>query len=140
MALTRAEPAARRVIKGAARLADRITDKDREAAVGAIRAALDAKLTIFDAINKKLIQPPDHKTQLAAATLLLAYDEGLPVRRIEAIVHNARTPEERMEVLRGSPEMLKAMKAMSGIAVLEMDGEVIDAEFEAVQKTGGENE
>lgn len=135
-----ARSSASRAVRGAARLADFVSEKDTASAVQAIREAMGADNTIYDKEAEKLITTPDHKTRLAAATLFLAYTEGTPVKRIEAIVHNARTPQERMEALQGSPEMMAAMRAMSGLVDISVDGEIIDAEFEPVQETGGENE
>lgn len=133
------EPTVRRLVRRAASLADRITEVDRDATLQAIRRALHAHISIYDHHAMQLVKVPDHKTQLAAATLLLAYDEGTPVKRIAAVVQSHTTAAERVEALKQSPEMFKAMRALSGLGVgVEVEGVLIDVETEDVQKSPSE--
>lgn len=128
------EPAVSKVVKKAARLADMITDDDRIAAKRVIREAMNAEGRFYDHANKRLDVHPDHKTRLAAATLQLAYDEGLPVKRSIELRADVGTADEALKALRESPEAMKALQALSGLGLhLEAGGEVIDIETEQTE-------
>lgn len=135
----RADPPARKVVRLAARLADRITEDDRQKAVEVIRGAMSASITTYDPKKRALVELPDFKTQMAAATLLIAYDEGTPIKRVAAVVSHVDS-EDMVARFRDSPEMLSVMKTISGLGMkLEVGGEVIEGDFSPVQESGGEN-
>lgn len=128
------EPAVRRVVKAAARLADFITPQDREDNARVIREAKQATTRIYSKEKKDLIEVPDHKIRLAATTLELAYDEGTPVKRSVTITSDFRSAEDILEALRQSPEAVRAMRALSGLGIsLEADGQTINTITDTVK-------
>ena len=104
------EPAVSKVVKKAACLADLMTDQDREDNMRVLREAKNANHHIYDKDAGGLVEKPDHKTRLAAATLNLAYDEGLPVQRQVVITQNFESAEEAIKKIKESPELLKAIQ------------------------------
>lgn len=140
--LSRHEAAVKKVVKRSATLADRITEDDMQAGMLALRNALKAENVIYDGASRQLVRNPDSKTQLAAFTLMMAYVEGTPVKRIAAVVADARSVEDRIHNLQESPEMANALRSIAGIgAAIEIDGEILDIEAEeTVQETPSENE
>lgn len=127
------EPAVRKVVKAAARLADFITPEDRAENARVIREAKRAMHRVYSKEKKDLIEVPDHKTRLAATTLELAYDEGTPVKRSITITSDFRSAEEIVKAINSSPEASRAMAALSGLGLtLESGGEVINTIPESV--------
>lgn len=121
------EPAVRKVVKKSARLADRITEEDRDKSMEVIREALGATNRIYNREKGAVDIYPDCKTRLAAATLLLAYDEGLPVKRSVVLTGDFKSADELIAGLKDSPEAQRMLKALSWQGVqLVHDGEVID--------------
>jgi len=122
-----AEPAVRKVVRAAARLADFITPEDRAENARVIREAKRAMHRVYSKEKKDLIEVPDHKIRLAATTLELAYDEGTPVKRSVTITSNFRSAEEIVQAITSSPEASRALAALSGLGLsLETGGEVIN--------------
>jgi len=111
------EPAVAKVVKAAARLADFITPDDRANNARVIREAKEAIYHHYDKATKSLVSQPDHKTRLAATTLELAYDEGLPVKRSIVLSGSFKSAEEMMGVIQSSPEAEKALKVLSGLGI-----------------------
>ena len=135
------EPAVRRVVKAAARLADFITPQDREDNARVIREAKQATTRIYSKEKKDLIEVPDHKIRLAATTLELAYDEGTPVKRSVTITSDFRSAEDILEVMRQSPEATRAIRALSGLGIeIEADAETINTMTETVKSEHGSTE
>lgn len=103
------------------RLVDRLTEEDREGVVRVWRESLNATRRYWDESAGGWVTEPDWKARQAAAGIIAAYDEGLPVARSESVVvtfkdnHErlielARTPSGRREALRAgliSEEWLK---------------------------------
>ena len=83
---------------------------------------------------------PDFKTRIAAANMIAAYKEGLPVQRQVVLTKAFESVEETIKKIKGSPEMMKVLMSLqaSGIAV-ESGFKVIDIEA-AVQETGSESD
>ena len=135
------EPAVRKVVKKAARLADMISDDDRQRAKDVIREAMEAVTRVYDHKSKSLDIQPDHKTRLAAATLQLAYDEGTPIKRSVTISTEFRSAEDILEAMRRSPEASRAMRALSGLGIpLEIEGEIINTMPETVKSDSDSTE
>jgi hypothetical protein len=138
--LLKREPAVRKVIRKAAQLADLITDEDRAENMRVLREAKNATHRVYDKALDSLVEQPDHKTRLAAATLQLAYDEGLPVQRQVALTRNFESASEIIANVKESPELAKAILTLQSQGIqVEADGQVIDIETD-VQKTGSESE
>jgi hypothetical protein len=70
-----------KVIKKAASIAELLTEDDQQENLRVIREAKCATHRVFNLETKKMENLPDHKTQLAAVMLDLAYREGKPVER-----------------------------------------------------------
>lgn len=131
--LQKKESSVQRVVKAAARLADRITEEDRAKFKDKLIECMDASRTFYSATEKIMITEPDHKTRLAAITLALAYDEGTPIQRVSAVVSHHTPASETVEKYRQSPAMMAAIKAASGMGMsLELQGEIIDIDSEIV--------
>ena len=130
--LIQKEPAVKRVVRQAARIADMITDEDRVKAKQVITEALGAtswRAACKGEVGGRGVQEPDYKTRLAAATLQLAYDEGLPVKRSVVLTGNFANAEELAQALRSSPEAEKALKTLAGLGIaIENEGEIIEME------------
>jgi hypothetical protein len=62
-------------------LLDCINENDLEQVARVYREAMNATTRMWDVNEKKLIEFPDHKTRVAAANMVAAYKEGLPVQR-----------------------------------------------------------
>ena len=125
----RLEPAVKKIVKAAARLADLITDEDRIENIRVIRDAKKAKTRLWNHIEKRWEEMDDCKTQMAAATLQLAYDEGLPVKRSIVLTGDFSTAEELVKMVNQSPAAQQAIDTLKGMGVtLEMDGEIISEE------------
>ena len=127
----RLEPAVKKIVKQAARLADMITDDDRVKAKTVIREAMDATCWRSDGSGKssRIVVEPDHKTRLAASTLQLAYDEGLPVKRSIVLTGDFKTSDEFAKMIEGSPEAARAIQTLAGLGIgIENEGEIIDVE------------
>lgn len=125
------EPAVRKVVRASKRLADRLDETNRERAKEVLVDAMEASGTMFDPEAKALRNIPDHKTRLAAATLVLAYDEGLPVKRTVTLTGDFQTADQLIDRLRSSPEALRAI--MGAGVKIEVAGEVIEGEFSPVE-------
>lgn len=83
---------------------------------------------------------PDFKTRIAAANMIAAYKEGLPVQRQVVLKKAFTSADETIKKIKGSPELMRAFEAMkSGGLQIEAGGEVIDVET-LFQKTGSEDE
>ena len=135
------EPAVRKVVRASARLADFITPEDREENARVIREAANATMRIYSKEKKDLVEVPDHKTRLAAATLRLAYDEGTPVKRSVTITSDFRSAEEVVQAIHSSPEAARALAALSGLGLtIEANGEVINTIPETVNSEEGPTE
>jgi hypothetical protein len=102
----------RAIVKASARLADIITDEDRERAKEVIRQAMDAEHRIFDPATREMIVVADHKIRLAATTLFLAYVEGTPVRREVSVTANFEPLDSVLERLKESPEARRMLSSM----------------------------
>lgn len=123
----REEPAIRRVVNASARLADMLTPEDKVKAKAVIADALGANLQRYDVETRHLDITPDHKTRLAAATLLFAYAEGLPVKREVVLTGGFKSADEVVALLQESPEARRAMEALSGLGLrLEDAGGAIE--------------
>ena len=121
------EPAIRRVVRAAARLADFITPEDREENARVIRNAKRATMRIFCRDAQRLLEVPDHKTRLAATTLELAYDEGTPVKRSVEIKAEFESADVLIERLRSSPEAMRMMRVYSEKGIpIQHQGEDLD--------------
>lgn len=129
--IVRKEPAVRKVIKAAAKLADFIEHEDRAESMEVIRNAKRAMHHIYDQDLHKLVEVPDHKIRLAAVALERPYDEGSPIKRTVTLTGDFQSAEQLIERLQSSPEALKAIMG-SGIQVA-VDGEVIEGEFTTVR-------
>lgn len=131
------ESAVRKIVRASASIAAMITNEDREKAIQVIREAMNATVWVYDPGTRRHIHSPDWKTRLAAVTLGLAYGEGLPVKRIAAVVHDHTTPEDRLRAFQDSPQMTNAIRALSGLGVsMVAEGDVID--ITPVQQSGGQ--
>jgi len=130
------ESAVAKVVKRSARLADMITDEDRVKAKKVITEAMEATCwrAAEEGSGKKCTVEPDYKTRLAAATLQLAYDEGLPVKRSIVLTGDFKSAEDLASELKDSPEALRVFRKLNeqGIQVVH-DGEVIDLQPEDVK-------
>ena len=111
------EPAVRKVVRAAAKLADFITPEDRAENARVIREAKNAVTRIYSKEKKDLIEVPDHKIRLAATTLELAYDEGTPLKRSISINADFKSAEDILDAMKRSPEAARAMRAISGVEV-----------------------
>lgn len=120
----KASAALKKIQKTAARLADLTTDEDIDTCLRVIRQAMNATHRIFDPEHRRMIEVPDHKTRLAAATILLAYDEGLPIKRTVALTGDFQSADQLIDRLRGSPEALRAI--MGAGVQIEADGRTVD--------------
>ena len=70
---------------------------------------------------------PDFKTRIAAANMIAAYKEGLPVQRQVVLTKAFESAEETIKKIKDSPELLKAIQTLQGGGLsLEADGEMID--------------
>ena len=126
-ALVRNEPAVRKVIKAAARIADFITDDDRAENAKVIRDAKGANHRYYDMKSKEWTVTPDHKTRLAAVALELAYDEGLPVQRSVAMAGSFKDASELLATLNESPAAREALKLLSNMGIqVEDEGSIIE--------------
>jgi hypothetical protein len=123
------EPRAVRIMKGAARLADMITDADRVRAKDVIRQAMEATNRNYDRAKGGFDEYPDHKTRLAAATLQLAYDEGLPVKREISINGTFESFETVLDRLKQSPEARRMLSSMGMNLDVQKSPVEIEAEF-----------
>jgi hypothetical protein len=138
--LSRREPTVAKVIRKAAQLADLITDEDRAENMRVLREAKNAIHHVYDKDSESLVEKPDHKTRLAAATLQLAYDEGLPVQRQVVLTKQFESAAEIMSTVKQSPELLKAVLALQAQGIqVESAGQVIDIEAD-FQKKGSESD
>jgi hypothetical protein len=131
------EPAVRRVIKTAARLADLCTAEDLEVDARVIRDACEATHRIYDTETQTLLVVPDHKTRLAGTTLRRAYVEGTPVKREIVLTGGFTSAEEILAKLQASPEAQRTFAALAGHGI-KVISEGQDIEMD-VQKTGGQN-
>jgi len=134
----------------AATLAEKLTDDDLDKVVVVYREGLEATTKIWKEArgrhpDGRLIRGhweflPDWRTRKACADMIAAYREGLPVQRQQILVGKFRDIEQTRAVVGSSPEALKAISGLraAGLAV-EHDGQVLEGEFEVVQKTVGEN-
>ena len=77
---------------------------------------------------------PDFKTRIAAANMIAAYKEGLPVQRQVVLTKAFESAEDTIKKIKGSPELLKAIQALQGSGLaLEAGGETIDIESEELR-------
>lgn len=127
--LQSSEPACRKIVRAAAKIADQLTDDDRRSFARVLRRCLRARhQPSWDIEKKKMVSKPDYRTQLAAVTLGLAYTEGPPTQKV-AVAHAQVPTSEMLERYRESPAMLEALRAASGLgAAVEIEGQVIDLE------------
>lgn len=118
-----------KVIKKAASIADRMTEEDRDAGMQVLRDALVATTPYFNLETKLVEERIDLKTRLAALTLQLAYDEGLPVQRVLTGRVDAESAEETLARLRESPEAMRAIRGLKAAGVnIAIEGQVIEVE------------
>jgi len=110
--LRREEPALRPVLRTAARLADLIERSDVEAAKTVIDDALKSTTRAYNPTTRSFDLLPDHRTRLAAVTLMLSYHEGLPVKREVSVTANFEPLDSVLERLKESPEARRMMKGM----------------------------
>ena len=83
---------------------------------------------------------PDFKTRIAAANMIAAYKEGLPVQRQVVLAKAFQSAEETIKRIRQSPELVRAIKNLTVAGVeVEAEGELIHIETD-VQKRGSQNE
>jgi hypothetical protein len=87
-----------------------------ENSIRVIREAMQATHRIFDSGKRQLIEVPDHKTRLAAVTLLLAYKEGRPVQRAAEITAKFESAEQVLERLNKSVDGRKALEIIDHLA------------------------
>jgi hypothetical protein len=74
---------------------------------------------------------PDFKTRIAAANMIAAYKEGLPVQRQVVINKAFESADEAIKKIKDSPELLKAIRMLQGGGIaLEASGETIEIESE----------
>ena len=77
---------------------------------------------------------PDFKTRIAAANMIAAYKEGLPVQRQVVLTKAFESADETIKKIKDSPELLKAIQALQGSGLaLEAGGEIIDIESEELR-------
>ena len=77
---------------------------------------------------------PDFKTRIAAANMIAAYKEGLPVQRQMVLTKAFESVEETIKKIKDSPELTKAIQALQGSGLaLEAGGEIIDIESEELR-------
>jgi hypothetical protein len=118
--LTKLDKRVHSVVVAAARLADRLTEEDRQRAKDTIAEAMSANGCRFNTETKLWEEFPDHRTRLAAATLQLAYDEGTPIQRQIVLTGKFDTDEAILDRLAASPE------ASAALAALEKAGFVVN--------------
>ncbi len=82
----------------------------RSKAVAALERGLFAKSKIYDFRNKQMVTCDDFKTQVAAATVLLAYTDGKPIERREIVQRNVSTLEDLRKRAKASPELRRAVR------------------------------
>lgn len=85
------------------------------AAVDGIMAGLMANTNVWSKDKETWEQRPDGKTRMETIKLLLAYDEGLPLQRIQqAILTNGGMADmhEIKQAVASSPAMLSGLKRM----------------------------
>jgi hypothetical protein len=121
-----------------------LTDEDLQSVVEVYRGALHANQRhwVDEGKDPKTGRArghweiiPDFKTRIAAANMIAAYKEGLPVQRQLVVAKTFRSAEETVSKLRQSPELIQALKSLTEAGVeLEVDGQVIDIET-GVQKS-----
>jgi Zn-dependent M32 family carboxypeptidase len=117
----------RKVVRASARLADFITQEDREDCARVIREAKQATMRVYSKEKGDLIEIPDHKTRLAATTLELAYIEGTPVKRSVEVKADFESADVLIERLRSSPEAMRMFRAYSKQEIpLQHQGQVPD--------------
>ena len=77
---------------------------------------------------------PDFKTRIAAANMIAAYKEGLPVQRQMVLTKAFESAEETIKKIKDSPELTKAIQTLQGGGLaLEAGGEIIDIESEELR-------
>jgi len=103
------------------KLLDRLTEEDKDAVIRVWREAMQAELHVYDMATKQFVSFPDHKTRLAASALAASYLEGLPVQRVIATQVKNETWEQKLELAKKSPEMLKLLLAGAVIDQAEFD-------------------
>ena len=119
--------AIRKVVRASARLADFISQEDREDCARVIREAKQATMRVYSKEKGDLIVIPDHKTRLAATTLELAYIEGTPVKRSVEIKAEFESADMLIERLRSSPEAMRMIRAYSEKGIpIQHQGQVPD--------------
>jgi len=123
------QSAVARVVNASAKIADILTDEDRHANLEVIRNAKKARTRIYNSETRRHEMVPDSKIQLAAVTLQLAYDEGLPVQRSIAVTGSFKDAGELLATLNESPAAREALKMLSNMGVQVVnDGEIIELE------------
>jgi hypothetical protein len=129
-----------KVIKKAASLCDRLDDLDREKALQVLRECMEATTPYFNKETEKTEERIDARMRLAAVTLLLAYDEGLPVQRVLTGRVEQETADEIMSRLRESPAAMAALRAARNAgATLTIGGEIVDIDAEVLPVEPVEN-
>ncbi len=91
-----------------------IERSDVEAAKTVIDDALKSTTRAYNPSTRSFDLLPDHRTRLAAVTLMLSYHEGLPVKREVSVSANFESFETVLERLKQS---LEAQRMLAGMGV-----------------------
>jgi hypothetical protein len=119
-----------KTVRKAVNLAEVISDEHVEAASKAILEATRASGRMWDSDAKAIVETPDHRTRLAAGTLILAYRLGTPLQRQSVEIGGQTEEETQAAVDRAlqSPALLRHIERLKRVT-----GQVID-----VSESGGE--
>jgi hypothetical protein len=103
-------------------LLDSMSDDDLDQVARVYREAMDATTTMWDVNEKKLITLPDHKTRIAAANMVAAYKEGLPVQRQIRLGAHFDELSDVVERFKRSPAAQDFVRRMAAGLVLKIGG------------------
>jgi hypothetical protein len=123
-------------------LLDSMNEDDLDQVARVYREAMNATTTMWDVNERKLITLPDHKTRIAAANMVAAYKEGLPVQRQIRLGAHFDELRDVVERAKRSPAMLDFAKRLlagqvqkSGAEKMVENARVIPAESEVQKST-----
>jgi hypothetical protein len=108
-----ATKAGRSIIRASKRLADYITEQDIAESAQVIREAKKAVSHYYNIEQKRMVEIPDFKIRLAAATLERAYDEGTPVQRQIVMSGKFDTDEAILGQLAANEEARRAIETLA---------------------------
>lgn len=97
------------VSRKAADLLDLIEDRDRTAAVKALRAGLKANKAYWSTVLKEWVDQPDYRVRHESAMAILAYAYGKPIERQIVATGTYQELSEILSRIRESPMAMKKL-------------------------------